>query len=197
VSLTAADVAEIMRLVEQSSFDELVLEIDGIKLCLRRGGGTASTYGNAAPTASFAPGGGAGAIAPTASPAPGGGGGSIASTASPGPMGSAGPPVTLTTSIPSPAPTSPIVTPAAADPTVHEVTSPLLGTFYRAPKPGAPPFVEVGSAVEENTVIAIVEVMKLMNTVRAGVRGTVTEILVGDGALVEYEQVLLRIRKSG
>ena len=53
-------------------------------------------------------------------------------------------------------------------------SSPLLGTFYRAPKPGAPPFVEVGSAVEADTVVAIIEVMKLMNTVRAGVRGTVT-----------------------
>jgi acetyl-CoA carboxylase biotin carboxyl carrier protein len=80
---------------------------------------------------------------------------------------------------------------------VHDVSSPLLGTFYRAPKPGAAPFVEVGSVVEEDTVIAIIEVMKLMNTVRAGVRGTVTEILVSDGALVEYEQTLLRIRKTG
>ncbi len=54
--------------------------------------------------------------------------------------------------------------------------SPLLGTFYRSPKPGAPPFVEVGAKVEEDTVIAIIEVMKLMNTVRAGTRGTVTDI---------------------
>ncbi len=74
-----------------------------------------------------------------------------------------------------------------------EVTAPLLGTFYRAPKPGAPPFVDVGSVVEADTVIAIIEVMKLMNTVRAGRAGRVTEILVGDGALVEYGQPLLRL----
>jgi acetyl-CoA carboxylase biotin carboxyl carrier protein len=86
---------------------------------------------------------------------------------------------------------------APADPNVHEVTSPLLGTFYRAPKPGASPFVEVGSQVEEGTVVAIIEVMKLMNTVRAGVRGTVTEILVADGALAEYGETLLRVRKAG
>ena len=84
-----------------------------------------------------------------------------------------------------------------ADPNIHEVASPLLGTFYRAPKPGAPPFVEVGSQVEEGTVVAIIEVMKLMNTVRAGVRGTVTEILVADGALAEYGETLLRVRKAG
>ena len=73
----------------------------------------------------------------------------------------------------------------------------MLGTFYRAPKPGAAPFVEVGGQVEEETVVAIIEVMKLMNTVRAGVRGTVTEILATDGSLAEYGQTLLRVRKAG
>jgi acetyl-CoA carboxylase biotin carboxyl carrier protein len=86
---------------------------------------------------------------------------------------------------------------APSDPNVADVTAPLLGTFYRSPKPGAPPFVEIGATVQEDTVIAIIEVMKLMNTVRAGVRGTVTEILVNDGVLVEYEQTLLRILKTG
>jgi acetyl-CoA carboxylase biotin carboxyl carrier protein len=85
----------------------------------------------------------------------------------------------------------------ASDPNLHDVPSPLLGTFYRSPKPGAPPFVEVGSAVTEESIVAIIEVMKLMNTVRAGVRGTVAEILPSDGSLVEYDQPILRIRKSG
>jgi acetyl-CoA carboxylase biotin carboxyl carrier protein len=98
----------------------------------------------------------------------------------------------------SPLPPSTTNTVAApADPNVHEVASPLLGTFYRAPKPGAPPFVEVGAQVDEQTVVAIIEVMKLMNTVRAGVRGTVTEILLADGALAEYGETLLRVRKAG
>jgi acetyl-CoA carboxylase biotin carboxyl carrier protein len=77
-----------------------------------------------------------------------------------------------------------------------EVAAPLLGTFYRAPRPGAPPFVEVGSLVQEDTVIAIIEVMKLMNTVRAGMRGRVSAILVADGTLVEYGQALLRIERG-
>ena len=73
--------------------------------------------------------------------------------------------------------------PAAAKPpddrALVEVRAPLLGMFYRAPKPGAPPFVEVGAQVEPDTIIGIIEVMKLMNTVRAGVRGEVGEILRG------------------
>jgi acetyl-CoA carboxylase biotin carboxyl carrier protein len=77
------------------------------------------------------------------------------------------------------------------------VPAPLLGTFYRAPKPGAPPFVEVGSTVEADTVVAIIEVMKLMTTVRAGRARHVTEILVADGTLVEYGQPMLRIRGEG
>jgi acetyl-CoA carboxylase biotin carboxyl carrier protein len=106
-------------------------------------------------------------------------------TGSPQALGTRGPPRTQGTVA------------VAADPNVHDVASPLLGTFYRAPKPGAPPFVEVGTQVEEGTVVGIIEVMKLMNTVRAGVRGTVTAILVADGALAEYGETLLRVRKAG
>lgn len=144
MSLTAADVAEIMRLVEESAFDELTLEMDGIKLSLRRGGAPLAVTVAAAP--------------PVVNEAP--------------------------------APK-----PVIADPNIQEVPAPLLGTFYRSPKPGAAPFVEVGAMVEDDTVIAIIEVMKLMNSVRAGVRGTVIEIVPADGSLVEYGATLLRIRK--
>jgi acetyl-CoA carboxylase biotin carboxyl carrier protein len=155
MTLTAADVAEIMRLVEQSGFDELNLEIDGTKISLRRGTPAETTVATQ-------PGGPAPAVA--------------AATAGPGR---------------APAPR------AAADPNVQDLPSPLLGTFYRAPKPGAPPFVEVGVAVEADTIVGIIEVMKLMNTVRAGVRGTVAEVLAADGALVEFGETLLRVRKTG
>ena len=86
---------------------------------------------------------------------------------------------------------APVAAPVFADGT--PVESPMLGTFYRAPKPGAAAFVEVGAAVEADTVIGIVEVMKLMNTVRAGVRGTVTAVVARDGALVEYGETLIRV----
>lgn len=74
-----------------------------------------------------------------------------------------------------------------------DVVAPLLGTFYRAPKPGAAPFVEVGSPVEEGSAVGLVETMKLFNSVAAGVRGTVAEICVEDAQFVEQGTVLLRV----
>ncbi len=74
------------------------------------------------------------------------------------------------------------------------VPAPLLGVFYRAPKPGEPPYVEAGSRVEPDTIIGIIEVMKLMNTVRAGVKGEVVAIAAVNGELVEYGEALLFVR---
>jgi acetyl-CoA carboxylase biotin carboxyl carrier protein len=90
-----------------------------------------------------------------------------------------------------PAPTAPPAPPSAAG--LWEVRAPLLGTFYRAPQPGAAPFVEVGSRVEEDTVVGIVETMKLMNSVLAGARGRVAEFCLGDAQFVTQGTVLLRI----
>lgn len=74
------------------------------------------------------------------------------------------------------------------------VRSPMVGTFYRAPAPDAAPFVQVGQHVEPGTTVCIIEVMKLMNSIAAETRGVVTEILVENGAYVEYAQVLMVIR---
>ncbi|RBY83913.1 hypothetical protein DQ238_01755 [Geodermatophilus sp. TF02-6] len=71
------------------------------------------------------------------------------------------------------------------------VHPPLLGTFYRAPKPGAAPFVEVGDLVTEDTVVGIVETMKMMTPVHAGVRGTVVEVRAGNGEFADTDAVLL------
>ena len=76
---------------------------------------------------------------------------------------------------------------------LHAITAPMLGTFYGAPQPGAPPFVRVGATVGHDTVIGIVEVMKLMNSICAGASGTVVEIVAKDGDLVEFGDVLVRI----
>lgn len=73
------------------------------------------------------------------------------------------------------------------------VLPPLPGTFYRAPQPGAPPFVAVGDAVGPETVIGIVETMKLMNPVHAGASGRIAAILVENGTLVDAQAVLMRI----
>ena len=147
MSLTAKDVAEIMRLLDESTFDTLSLEIDGMKLNLQR---------NSAKPASRA---------------------SQAAT------------------VPTPGPLRPAHKDSApSEPGLFEVSAPLLGIFYRAPKPGEPPFIEVGSKVAEDTVIGIIEVMKLMNSVSAGVKGEVVEILADNAAAVEYGEILLRVR---
>lgn len=77
-----------------------------------------------------------------------------------------------------------------------EIRAPLLGTFHRAPKPGAEPFVQVGTRVEADSVVGIIEVMKLMNSVAAGRSGEIAEIVVRDGQFVEYGQVLMRLRPA-
>ncbi|MCK2126212.1 acetyl-CoA carboxylase, biotin carboxyl carrier protein [Thauera aromatica] len=77
------------------------------------------------------------------------------------------------------------------------VRTPLLGTFYRAPKPGAPAFVEVGSRVGPDTLVGIVETMKLMNSVYAGAAGTVVEICAKDAATVEHGEILMFIEAEG
>jgi acetyl-CoA carboxylase biotin carboxyl carrier protein len=146
LTLTAKDVAEIMRILEQSSFDELSLEMDGVKLKLQRG--------SALPQVPHPP--------PTPAPPPN-------------------------------SPLQPRVKPPLEQ-GLMEVTAPVLGIFYVAPKPGKPPFVKLGSKVAEETMVGIIEVMKLMHTVRAGVKGVVVEILVKNGAAVEYAEVLMRIR---
>ena len=161
MTLTAADVAEIMRLVEQSKFDELNLEMDGVKLTLRRTGA--------------------------------GGGFARSVTAQTGPLDAAA--TAASRSDAAIAQTAaPAVVSDAVDANLRDIPSPMLGTFYRAPKPGAAPFVEIGSVVDADTVIAIIEVMKLMNTVRAGVKGVITEILPADETLVEFGEVLMRAR---
>jgi acetyl-CoA carboxylase biotin carboxyl carrier protein len=74
------------------------------------------------------------------------------------------------------------------------VHPPLLGTFYRAPQPGAPPFVDVGDRVDAETVVGIVETMKMMTPVHAGVPGTVLEFRVGDGEFAAADSVLLVVQ---
>ena len=87
--------------------------------------------------------------------------------------------------------------PPAAEPLTahgpHPVVSPMVGTFYRAPEPGAAPFVAVGDLVGPGQVVGIVEAMKLMNEITAGQAGRVVEVLVGDGQPVEYDQPLIAL----
>ena len=116
--------------------------------------------------------------------------------------GRAVPVVTAAVPVPAAAPEAPqgpVGAPAASPQTAqrfHEIKSPLVGTFYRAPSPEAPPFTEAGKTVRAGQVLCIVEAMKLMNEIESDVDGAVEEILVSNGQPVEYGELLFRIRPS-
>ncbi|WP_135551905.1 acetyl-CoA carboxylase biotin carboxyl carrier protein [Paenibacillus cymbidii] len=88
-------------------------------------------------------------------------------------------------------------TPAAKpidDAKLHKIVSPMVGTFYQAPSPDAPPFVSVGDKIHEKSVVCIIEAMKLMNDIPAEVKGEVVDILVENGQLVDYGQTLFLVK---
>ena len=84
--------------------------------------------------------------------------------------------------------------PPAARSDLQEITAPMVGTFYRAPAPGDPPFVEIGNRINAGQAVCILEAMKLMNELESEVSGEVVEILVENGTPVEFGQVLMRVR---
>jgi acetyl-CoA carboxylase biotin carboxyl carrier protein len=151
VALSDDDVREILRLIDESELDELLLETDRFKLHVLRGGASAT----AAPDARVA-------SDPPATPPPD---------------------------------RAPAADPAPADGT-HAIEAPMLGTFYRAEGPGKPPFVDVGSEVQPDTIVCIIEVMKMMNSVAAGVAGTVVEVCHENAELVEYGAPLFRVESA-
>lgn len=93
----------------------------------------------------------------------------------------------------APAPAAAAAEPAAPALTGHVITSPMVGTFYRSPNPGAEPFVKIGSKVEAGDTLCIIEAMKIMNEIEADKGGTVTQILSENGDGVEYNQPLIVI----
>lgn len=168
MSLTHSDIAEIIRLVDRSTLDELVVEIGDLKVEVRRKG--------AMPPAADAP----AALAPSApSPLP-------PALVSPEPSPSVPP---------APAAAEQDHVPAAAGPPdlvegQVAVRSPMVGTFYRRPAPDEPPYVEVGSEVEADAPLCLVEVMKLYTTIYAKTRGRIARICAQEAELVEYDQIL-------
>ena len=99
-------------------------------------------------------------------------------------------PVVAAPVAPTPIPTPP----PAAD--AIEIKSPMVGTFYRSPSPDAAPFVEVGAQVNEDTVVCVIEAMKVMNEIKAEIKGVIAEVLVENSKAVEFGQPLFRVRKG-
>jgi len=91
---------------------------------------------------------------------------------------------------------APAAVPAEPEPGGPTIDAPMLGTFYRAPAPGEPPYVEIGTAVEPSTVVCLIEVMKMMNSVQAGAAGVVAEVCAENAALVEFGQPLFRLEPA-
>jgi acetyl-CoA carboxylase biotin carboxyl carrier protein len=104
------------------------------------------------------------------------------------------PPESVTVAAPQAAP--PAGTPDLTDPTLLPVKSPIVGTFYEAPAPGAEPFVRVGDVIQPGKVLCIIESMKLMNEIEAEISGTIVKRLVENGQPVEYGEVLFLVKPS-
>ena len=178
VPLTEDEVRRIGRIIEtleQSTFDYLQLELGALKLTVAKGNAAmALPAGAAAAPAVAAP---VPAPAPTpAEPPP------APSVASPAPAGTASAPAAAAAS--------------AAGSGLVDIVSPMIGRFYSQPEPGAAPFVTPGSKVGPETTVGLVEAMKMFNAVHAGTTGTIAEVCVQDATIVEYGQVLFRVRPS-
>jgi len=162
------EIATLVEMFESSNWDELHVEIDGLQLFL-------STDPNARLTTARHQHSDAPATISYASP--------IAAAPAIAPRPSAGQPA-----------------PAVATGNVPSnwvvVTAPTLGTFYRAPKPGADPYVQLGQMVEADSEICLLEVMKLFTAVKAGVKGTVRQICAKDSDMVEFGQMLFYIEPA-
>ncbi|MGM9932189.1 acetyl-CoA carboxylase biotin carboxyl carrier protein [Pradoshia sp.] len=162
------EIREIIRLIDQTSIDEFVFEQEGTRLEIKRGAKEKLEAASApVPEVVKAPAAQAEMPKPAEAPA-----------ASPAPIQSGEASV-----------------PAAKDETsYHKITSPMVGTFYKASSPDDDPFVKVGDRVGNESVVCIVEAMKLFNEIEAEVSGEIKEILVEDGQLVEYGQPLFLVK---
>jgi acetyl-CoA carboxylase biotin carboxyl carrier protein len=171
-SLKEEDVQQLARIIEsleQSAFDYLQLQVGDMKVTIGKGNvPVAGAPAFAAPASA----------APAYAPPP--------AAAQPAPVQSA----PTTAAQPRRAAAGP--TPAG----MVDIKSEIMGMFYAQPEPGAPAFVTIGAEVKEDTTICLVEVMKTFNAIPAGVRGVITEICVENAQLVEYGQVLFRVRPA-
>ncbi|KXG11223.1 acetyl-CoA carboxylase biotin carboxyl carrier protein [Anoxybacillus rupiensis] len=166
--LKIQEIREIIRLIDQSSIEEFLYEHDGVKVHMKKPNGSVPVE--------------AVAKAAVVEPAP------VAVVKEAAPQVEAAPAVPETK--PAEAPKQE----AVKAENLHKITSPMVGTFYAAPSPDAAPYVKTGDKVKPNTVVCIIEAMKLFNEIEAEVNGEIVEILVQNGQLVEYGQPLFLVK---
>jgi acetyl-CoA carboxylase biotin carboxyl carrier protein len=174
MGLTPDDLRELLDVFEGSTWQEMTVNVSGDSLHVSR-------------RAEAAPAGGAEPAVVGATPTP--------VTTSPAAAAVPASPRSAAAAAAEPAAT-PTTTAGAGDASGTPVPAPSVGLFWRAPSPGAPPFVDVGSRVAPEDTVGIVEVMKLMNRVPAGVAGVVTAVLIENGGMVEHGQPLVLIDTS-
>lgn len=166
MNISQNDVTQILKVIDETqNLDEVELVIDGLRLHVRRSPAALGQPGTMPAAAQ--------AAAP-AMPA-----GNAASRSQPPAIQPA-----------APAPKREFQVPEG----LTAIRAPMLGSFYRASSPGEPPFAEVGQQVKADDTVCLIEVMKLFNSIKAGIDGEVVQILVEDGQLVEYNEVLVLIR---
>jgi acetyl-CoA carboxylase biotin carboxyl carrier protein len=208
MALSVKDIGELLRLVEASSFEEVVIELEGARLVTRRTGAGGGHQASVSP---------AGVGQPMATNAGATNAGTMGAAATGFAGGSASTGSTLAASRPMPQaaaragafePARPeIAAPHRARPTrttappeaaltagLIAVRAPMVGTFFRRPAPDQPPLVEVGQRVEAGQPLCLIEVMKLFATVEAPAAGIVEAVLAEDGGLIEYDQPLFALR---
>lgn len=158
------ELRELLTVLSQTDISELTLKSDDFELVVRKEGRLGDRSSTKLSTAAEAT-----ALSPPPSPPP-------SLPMSPQPSLAAAPPLT-----------------PASGSRLAEVVSPMVGTFYRAPAPDEPPFVDTGDRIRVGQTVCIIEAMKLMNEIEAEVAGEIVEILVQNGEPVEYGQVLMRV----
>jgi len=161
------EIREIIKLVDSSSIDEFVYEADGAKVKLKKNGVVVTE--TVAPKKEV--------VAPVVQQ-------SAPAAASVAPA----------TPAPAKAEEASAGVAGATEAAVHKIVSPMVGTFYQSPNPDSPAYVKVGDKVGNETIVCIVEAMKLFNEIEAEVQGEIVEVLVKDGELVEYGQPLFLVK---
>ncbi|HWI48172.1 MAG TPA: acetyl-CoA carboxylase biotin carboxyl carrier protein [Rummeliibacillus sp.] len=167
--LKIQEIREIIKLVDSSSIDEFVYEVDDTKVKIKKN--SATTVVAEAPAQVVK---------------------AVTAPAAPVVEAPKAPATPVAEKATTPAPKVEV----AEDASLHKIVSPMVGTFYQSPNPESPAFVQVGDKVGEESIVCIVEAMKLFNEIEAEVKGEIVEVLVKDGELVEYGQPLFLVKEN-